>query len=104
MPAVYDHQVEHRDSAVDPAARMDFGDKGPCKVATQLRCDLFPHYRGRITTPMLARHMIAAVVQPWLSQTSLMLPGIGQCMREMRGPHGHTDRMMHDLENVPYGE
>ena len=34
--------------------------------------------------------MIAAVVTPWLSQTSLMLPGINQCVREMPGPHGHT--------------
>ena len=30
--------------------------------------------------------MVAAVVQPWLSQTSLLLPQIDQCMREMRGP------------------
>ena len=25
-------------------------------------------------------------------------------MREMRGQHGHTERMTHDFENVPYGE
>ena len=41
--------------------------------------------RGRITTPKLARHMIEAVVQTWLSQTSLMLRGTDQCMREMSG-------------------
>jgi hypothetical protein len=84
MPAVYDHQVEHRDSPVDPAALMDFGDMGPCKVAIQLRCDLFPLHRARTKTPKIASDMIAAVVQPWLSQTSRMLPGLDQCMCGMQ--------------------
>ena len=64
---------------------LDFGDMGPCKVAIQLRCDLFPLHRARINTPKFASDMIAAVVQPWLSQTSLMLRGTDQCMRETSG-------------------
>ena len=67
-----------------------FGGMGPCKVALQFRCNLFPRNRGRTTTPKLARKLIAEVVQPWLAETSLLLPGLGDCMREMQGPDGQS--------------
>ena len=63
-PAVYEHQVGHRDAAVEQECLMDFGDMGRCKVAIQLRCDLFSHFRGRKSTPKLAQELAASVVQP----------------------------------------
>ena len=82
-PLVYKHQVVHRDHDARVGDHlMPFGEMGPCKVAVQLRCDLFPHNRGRVIVPTLAREIVGAVIQPWLSQTTLLLPSLKECLRE----------------------
>ncbi len=82
MPAVFWHQVEHRDAAKDENL-MDFAEMGPCKVAVQLRCDLFPHDRGRNKMPKIGDAPAKAVVQPWLSQSTLLLPDLTDCKAEL---------------------
>jgi hypothetical protein len=82
-PCVNDHQVAHRDAPGDVEGLMFFDGMGWCKVAIQLRCDLCSHYRGRISTPIWARHVAAVVMQPFLTQVRLLLPGLNDCERAM---------------------
>ena len=76
-PALFEHQVVHGDGHGDGGASLlQFEDMGPCKVALQLRCDLFGHNRG--TTPPAGptplRQAVGQAVLAWFENTRLVLP------------------------------
>ena len=91
-PALFEHQVVHEDghhSGDSSASLMQFEDMGPCKVALQLRCNIFSH--NRATTPPAGptevREAVGRAVLARLTIGTLLLPtrrDIEECLLASR--------------------
>ena len=95
-PALFEHQVLHEDADGDGLLPMD--DMGPCKVALQLRCNIFSH--NRATTPPAGptelRLAAGRAVLEWLTTASLILPNrtdVEQCLGQARCADPPTQRL-----------
>ena len=76
-PALFEHQVVHGDGHGDGGASLlQFEDMGPCKVALQLRCNIFSHNRAAPPPagPTEEREAVGRAVQAWLTTGTLLLP------------------------------
>ena len=92
-PALFEHQVVHDDDRQSHgdsnAFLMQFEDMGPCKVALQLRCNIFSHNRGTCPPagPTPLRQAGGRAVLAWLTTGTLLLPtrrDIEECLLPSR--------------------
>ena len=75
-PALFEHQVAHEDGHDGGDPLLQFEDMGPCKVALQLRCNIFSHNYARSPPagPTAVRQAVGRAVLAWFENATLVLP------------------------------
>ena len=103
-PGAFEHQVLHEDHPCDEQKMLTF-DGCPCKVAIQLRCEVFKANRGTKppAKPMNVFKAASAAVAAWLCSRQINLPTLEQC-RACLGPtveDPSTSEMLSDVVSTP---